>query len=498
LAIRIETLLISILILSSFILPVFAEEVTENLIFVETDKPEYSIGDTLTISGMILEKKMPVVALRLFDPDDNILTANQIEIKDDNSFSKTIFLDAPFYEKEGTYTITVEYGKLKTETTFKMVTDKEDELTELLDDIIPEVLVITDKPEYRDGDTVVIYGFVTTIEEPSVLVGIYDPFGNPSGFYFGEIDSQQEFLISFLVKEDVNFKAEGKYSVIALYGNSQDIITFDFLKKEQTKESTPVNVVKPEDKTNNAQNANNKIVKENKIDNTKLQNSNTQTSTISNGVENNNAKENEFDNLTVEDIELGIILNNMKLNCDKNTFKDVVSYYDGMGPALFRLCKYDDAIFYFDQSLVDDPNNVAILTNKGSALSKLGHYEEAIYYFNSALDMNPKYVPALNNKANALANLGHYEDAVSIYETVLLLSPDYSISLQNLKNAQEKINSKSFKLIENSNEILREPEPTFVKKEPQPILNDKTDANFIDQINNALSSFGNALFGFLS
>ena len=44
-------------------------------------------------------------------------------------------------------------------------------------------------------------------------------------------------------------------------------------------------------------------------------------------------------NLSVEDIELGIMLNEMALGCDKSTFIDVVSYYDGKGPALFRLCK---------------------------------------------------------------------------------------------------------------------------------------------------------------
>ena len=41
-------------------------------------------------------------------------------------------------------------------------------------------------------------------------------------------------------------------------------------------------------------------------------------------------------NLSVEDIELGKILNQINLECDSSDFVDMISYYDGMGPALYR------------------------------------------------------------------------------------------------------------------------------------------------------------------
>ena len=67
--------------------PVFAEENTENTpkVFVDTDKLEYEIGDFVTISGLVEEKKMPVVALRIYDPNGSIISANQIDLEDDDT-----------------------------------------------------------------------------------------------------------------------------------------------------------------------------------------------------------------------------------------------------------------------------------------------------------------------------------------------------------------------------------------------------------------------------
>ena len=42
----------------------------------------------------------------------------------------------------------------------------------------------------------------------------------------------------------------------------------------------------------------------------------------------------------MEDIELGKLLNQIKLECDSSTYADTISYYDGMGPALYRLCQF--------------------------------------------------------------------------------------------------------------------------------------------------------------
>ena len=211
-----------------FTMPVFAEEnFGEPTVLVETDKQEYELGETVTISGLVEEKKMPVLAMRVYDPDGSIVSANQVEIEEDSTFSKTISLDSAIYDKKGTYSVTIDYGKIKTETYFDLgtpVIQVTDEIIEEENFDFPEILVITDKEIYQDGDILTIVGLVSELKESSALIGIYDPFGFPTGFYFGEIDSNLEFSVNFPVKAGINFKTEGEYSVVARYGDSEDTV----------------------------------------------------------------------------------------------------------------------------------------------------------------------------------------------------------------------------------------------------------------------------------
>ena len=218
--------LIPILIVFSLTPSIFAEKIiNENpSLILKTDKSTYQIGESLIISGIVEEKKMPVAALRLFNPQGEILLANILELEDDNTFSKTVLLEPSLYDTSGSYIIQLDYGKLKAETIFDIIYDDEISEDSILDEfeeiIFPEVIVMTDKSYYQDGDTITIVGFVSKLSEPSVLVVIYDPFGFPSGFYFGEIDSNYEFTVNFLVKSGVNFRTQGEYSIIARYGDS--------------------------------------------------------------------------------------------------------------------------------------------------------------------------------------------------------------------------------------------------------------------------------------
>src|SRR3989337_675566 len=309
--------------------------------------------------------------------------------------------------------------------------------------LFPEIIVMfTDKEVYQDGDTVTIYGLVSEKDEESVLVGIYDPFGTPAGFYFGNVDSNLEFKVSFLVKAGVNFKTEGTYSISAFYGDSEEVVNFEFVK--QNKNQTPIEEKKTSDDIKSS-------------------------------------KPNE------------------KITEDKNEFVDTISYYDGMGPALIRLCRYSDAIFYYDQSLLKEPNNIDILTNKGSALAKMGLYEEAIKYYNSALAVNPTNYFTLNNKANALANLGNFQEAFSLYKKALDVGADNLIVLQNLEKALDK----SITLqIKNEPIILKndtQPQDSITESEKNLIKtsNQQTE-NIFEQLGSILSSIGNSIFSFLS
>lgn len=485
-----KQLLLFPILIAFALIPAFADD--ENLI-IQTDKVQYHTGEELTVSGFIQEKKMPVIAMSVYDPDGMIISANSVEIDESNTFSRIMRLDSPFFDKPGIYLIKFDYAKTKADTTFEVFNEQpiEEPRTDTKK-IIQEVLTLnTDKSTYQDGDFITISGTVSTIVEPSVLVGIYDPFGTPTGFYFGDIDPDLRFSVSFLVKSGINFKTQGSYMIKAHYGESKRETSFGFNDIEESHENPSHDSI-PEEKSDTKPVA--------KIITPPSQNSNPQITETKHDEPKTLEKEPETqDNLTVKDIELGKMLNQMALNCDNSEYVDSISYYDGMGPALMRLCKYDSAITFFDRSLEENPANIGVLTNKGSALVRLGQYNEAITYYDLALKIQPDYLPAINNKANALAELGDFKEAISLYNSVLDHEPTYVVAQNNLEKASEKIllftkNQKQESTDEDSmievSEKIPETEKKVNHKEEKP-------ANILEQIGNVFSFLSANVFGFM-
>lgn len=471
-----EISLFSILIIQAILIPAFAQETTGNSIIIETEREEYHTGEKMLVSGFVETRKMPVVAIKIFNPNGGIISANQVDLYADNTFNKTIALDSPFYDAKGTYTITMNYGKLSTETNFEIISGPGQSAEAPIEiTSSPEILAMfTDQEVYGDGDTVTIIGLVSEKVEESVLVGIYDPAGTPAGFYFGDVDSNDEFSVSFLVKAGVNFKTEGVYSISAFYGESEASTSFEYVKQ---KTSSAPEIIDNKDHTPKENTAKDNQVK---------------PPTTVTPKENNQQPPKKQNNLSVEDIELGIMLNEIRLKCDTSDLTDIISYSEGMGPALIRLCKYADAIYFYDQELRNDPKNVDILLNKGSALAKMRFYDAAIMHYDSALSIQPNNYMALNNKANALANLGNYEYAMNLYNAAIAFSPDSSVILQNLQTAQDRA---SILKISNENEIKNDNvtrEEVLVEQEKNLVQSSNQEPlNFFEQIGNALSSIFN-------
>jgi tetratricopeptide (TPR) repeat protein len=197
-------------------------------------------------------------------------------------------------------------------------------------------------------------------------------------------------------------------------------------------------------------------------------------------------------NLSVEDVELGKLLNQINLECDRSRYSDTISYYDGMGPALYRLCNFEDSLQFFSESLSQDPNNVEVLTNKGSALGKLGYYNEALLHYDKAIEINSNFLPALNNKANILANMGNYDEAISLYAKVLGKNPDYFTAKQNFElvlsempQKNNPINQKQIPLANENNFVISEP----VKNYEQIKLQKEKPSDFFEQVDSMFSSF---------
>jgi len=167
----------------------------------------------------------------------------------------------------------------------------------------------------------------------------------------------------------------------------------------------------------------------------------------------------------------------------------MISYYDGMGPALYRLCDFDSSFTFFKESLNTDPNDVEILVNTGSAIGKLGDFSKAIFYYDLALEIDSTFLPAKNNKANALANLGHLDDAIILYETILDENPNSITTQKNLETANFLIDDLPVENIISNEPVIEKTLTVNNEKQKQ--------MNFFEQINSVFSSFGN-FFNFLN
>jgi tetratricopeptide (TPR) repeat protein len=537
------------LVLTVFSSGIIAEVFADSLI-LNFDKPIYDSGDSLTITGEILNVGMPVIAMSIYDPDGKILSANNLEISSENTFSKTITLDSPFYEKVGEYMVKLDYGQISE--THYFIVDGELFAPEIIIEDITEpeiILLYTEQKQYTDKDVIEITGLVSAKDSPTVLIGIYDPFGMPSGFYFGTIDSNLEFSTNFLVKDGVNFRVDGTYSVKAHYLESEATSFFDYYKippvvedslENQTDEQETIdeneivdepidestnnvdtnseNISDSKEQTPNSQDDSNSVIEsaqieskpttskqtpKNEIINTENISEKTPIKKI-NDLETKKVKEKilpnkikKENNLTVEDVELGKLLNQITLECDSSTYADTISYYDGMGPALYRLCKFDSSLNFFNESLINNPNDVEILVNKGSTLGKLGYYSEAIVYYDHAIKIDPNFLPAKNNKANALANLGNFNDAVFLYDEILKQNPNYLTARENLEIVLSSNLDITRTVSELTVENTSDPKSSF--SENITILDSEKQkpGNFFDEVGIAFSTLG-SLFGFLN
>jgi tetratricopeptide (TPR) repeat protein len=526
--------ILGILFVLTALSPIISTQVFADSFVVTLDNVQPELGDTLLVSGEIIELGMPIIAMSVYDPDGQILSAYNLEISS-NSFSKSLSLESPFYEKTGEYTIKFVYGQI-TQNYFFEIQSTEPVVVEseviIESENTPEILLLyTEKQQYTDSEIIKISGLVSSLNSPTVLIGIHDPFGMPAGFYFGNVNSDLEFSTSFLVKDGVNFRTEGTYSIKAHYAESEAVSFFEYSKVSQeiipdveTTEET-VDVIDDETIDENIEDTSSDEIVSDTTDssdeetvdetindeiNETLENESTpDDSIIPNTVDDTEEKniptiindENNLEivspnieiknqnNLSVEDIELGKILNQINLECDSSNFVDMISYYDGMGPALYRLCDFDSSFTFFKESLNADPNDVEILVNTGSAIGKLGDFSKAIFYYDLALEIDSTFLPAKNNKANALANLGNLDDAIILYETILDENPN-SITIQkNLETVNFLIDDLPVENIISDEPVIEKTLTVNNEKQKQ--------MNFFEQINSVFSSFGN-FFNFLN
>ena len=115
--------LLGITLVLTALSPIVFEDVFAESILVDFDKSSYKTGDLLTATGEILDFGMPIIAMSIYDPDGKILSAHNLDISEQKTFSKTVSLDSPFYEKSGEYKVKLNYGKISESYIFEIKND---------------------------------------------------------------------------------------------------------------------------------------------------------------------------------------------------------------------------------------------------------------------------------------------------------------------------------------------------------------------------------------
>ncbi|MDE1811664.1 MAG: hypothetical protein KGH85_02210, partial [Thaumarchaeota archaeon] len=108
-------------------IPVFAQTTSSAsppaaaLITTSIDKPSYTLGDTIVISGQVQAVVVgtPLV-IQIFDPNNGLVQIAQINVSQDGKYTDTIKAVGPYWTANGVYTVKVQYGppNVTAQTTF--------------------------------------------------------------------------------------------------------------------------------------------------------------------------------------------------------------------------------------------------------------------------------------------------------------------------------------------------------------------------------------------
>jgi len=110
-----------------------------------------------------------------------------------------------------------------------------------------------------------------------------------------------------------------------------------------------------------------------------------------------------------------------------DSYKDAVSWelLNEKGITLFENEKYDDALHFFDQSLILEPANIEALKYRGIILEIKEKHAEAIKSYNHAIKLKPDDPELIYLKALSLFNMEDITESIRNLEAVIHIDPDY-------------------------------------------------------------------------
>jgi len=107
---------------------------------------------------------------------------------------------------------------------------------------------------------------------------------------------------------------------------------------------------------------------------------------------------------------------------------------NGLGNALEKLGRMQQATVCYRKAISVDPTNLAALNNLGNALEELGSHDEAIACFRTALVHHPDSADVLSNLSRALRSNGELELAAQCCRKAIELRTDFASAYLNLSN----------------------------------------------------------------
>lgn len=94
--------------------------------------------------------------------------------------------------------------------------------------------------------------------------------------------------------------------------------------------------------------------------------------------------------------------------------------------------RLSEAIAYFKNALVLQPNSIESATNLAVTLHQTGDLAEAATYYQRAIEIDPNCAQAQNNLGILLQDRGNIAEAVSCFQKAIALNPVYVKALNNL------------------------------------------------------------------
>jgi hypothetical protein len=154
-------------------MPTFADaQYNEPPLSVSTDFPAYAENSEIIISGIVKESSLSEyeqpITIMIVNSDGNIVKIAQLSLTSNNDFSTTLVAGGPLWKSGGEYTVKVNYGAQKAETTFNYAGIGAPSEPE---PVVEEPVVIVEEPEPVVEEPVVIVEEPEPEPEPEPLCG---------------------------------------------------------------------------------------------------------------------------------------------------------------------------------------------------------------------------------------------------------------------------------------------------------------------------------------